>query len=67
MHSYPVDGGAVRAVATHARKLSRFLLQASVVALGVGMNLQQVLHAGISGFLYTALSIRTTAKNREYA
>jgi uncharacterized integral membrane protein (TIGR00698 family) len=40
-----------------SRNLSRFLLQAAVVALGFGMNLQQVLHAGKSGFLYTAISI----------
>ncbi len=37
--------------------LAHFLLQASVVGLGFGMNLQEVLHAGRSGFLYTALSI----------
>jgi uncharacterized integral membrane protein (TIGR00698 family) len=43
-----------------SRKLSRFLLQVSVVGLGFGMNLQQVLHAGASGFLYTALSISAT-------
>jgi uncharacterized integral membrane protein (TIGR00698 family) len=40
-----------------SKKLSKFLLQASVVALGFGMNLHEVLHAGKSGFLYTALSI----------
>jgi uncharacterized integral membrane protein (TIGR00698 family) len=39
------------------RHLSRFLLQAAVVCLGFGMNLQQVLHAGASGFVYTAISI----------
>ena len=38
-------------------KLAKFLLQASVVALGFGMNLRQVLHAGRSGFLYSALGI----------
>jgi uncharacterized integral membrane protein (TIGR00698 family) len=38
-------------------KLSKLLLQASVVALGFGMNVQQVVHAGRSGFLYTAISI----------
>ena len=37
--------------------LARLLLQISVVALGFGMNLHQVLHAGRSGFLYTAISI----------
>jgi uncharacterized integral membrane protein (TIGR00698 family) len=36
---------------------SKFLLQASVVALGFGMNLHEVLRAGSSGFLYTAVSI----------
>jgi uncharacterized integral membrane protein (TIGR00698 family) len=40
-----------------SRNLTRFLLQASVVALGFGMNLHEVLHAGRSGFVYTALSI----------
>lgn len=40
-----------------SKSLSKFLLQASVVALGFGMNLHEVLHAGQSGFLYTALSI----------
>lgn len=40
-----------------SKSLSKFLLQASVVALGFGMNLHEVLHAGKSGFLYTALSI----------
>ncbi|MGB9468332.1 MAG: putative sulfate exporter family transporter [Candidatus Acidiferrum sp.] len=40
-----------------SRHLAKFLLQASVVALGFGMNLHEVLKAGRSGFLYTALSI----------
>src|SRR5580698_9415066 len=40
-------------------KLAKFLLQASVVALGFGMNLTQVLRAGRSGFMYTAISITT--------
>ena len=43
--------------ATGSRKLSRYLLQASVVGLGFGMNLHQVIHAGRSGFVYTLLSI----------
>jgi uncharacterized integral membrane protein (TIGR00698 family) len=43
--------------ATESRDLSRLLLQASVVALGFGMDLHQVVHAGASGFLYTAVSI----------
>jgi uncharacterized integral membrane protein (TIGR00698 family) len=40
-----------------SKRLAKFLLQASVVALGFGMNLHQVIHAGRSGFLYTAASI----------
>ena len=40
-----------------SKRLAKFLLQASVVALGFGMNLHEVLHAGRSGFLYTAMSI----------
>src|SRR5579863_114969 len=40
-----------------SRKWSKYLLQASVVGLGFGMNLQQVIHAGRSGFFYTALGI----------
>lgn len=47
IHPYPVE----------ARRLSKLLLQISVVGLGFGMNLHQVLRAGRSGFLYTALSI----------
>lgn len=48
---------AVHAFHEEARNLSRFLLQAAVVCLGFGMNLQEVAHAGRSGFLYTAISI----------
>ncbi len=40
-----------------SRHLTRFLLQASVVFLGFGMNLQEVVHAGRSGFIYTAITI----------
>src|SRR5260370_15786682 len=40
-----------------SKRLATFLLQASVVALGFGMNLHEVLRAGRSGFLYTAVSI----------
>jgi len=43
--------------AADSRALAKFLLQASVVALGFGMNLHEVLKAGRSGFLYTALGI----------
>src|SRR5579864_1462424 len=46
-HAYP---GA-------AHRISKFLLQASVVGLGFGMDLHQVIHAGRSGFGYTAISI----------
>jgi uncharacterized integral membrane protein (TIGR00698 family) len=46
-HPYQID----------ARRLSRFLLQASVVGLGFGMNLAEVLKVGRSGLLYTAGSI----------
>jgi uncharacterized integral membrane protein (TIGR00698 family) len=42
---------------TASRDLTRLLLQASVIALGFGMNLHEVLRAGRSGFVYTALSI----------
>ncbi len=50
------------AIATHpykdeSRNLSRVLLQSAVVGLGFGMDLHEVVHAGRSGFLYTALSI----------
>ncbi len=40
-----------------SKQLAKFLLQASVVGLGFGMNLHEVVHAGRSGFLYTAVSI----------
>ncbi len=41
----------------HARKFSRYLLQASVVGLGFGMNLHEIVHAGRAGFIYTAIGI----------
>jgi len=44
----------------HTRTVSRWLLQASVVGLGFGMNLHQVVRAGGSGFVYTATGIATT-------
>jgi uncharacterized integral membrane protein (TIGR00698 family) len=47
VHPYHID----------ARKLSKMLLQVSVVGLGFGMNLHQVLRAGQNGFLYTVISI----------
>jgi uncharacterized integral membrane protein (TIGR00698 family) len=46
--------------AAGARKLSRWLLQASVVGLGFGMNLHEVIRVGRSGFFYTLLSISFT-------
>ena len=46
-HPHPAD----------ARLVARILLQASVVGLGFGTNLDQVLRAGRSGFFYTAFSI----------
>lgn len=40
-----------------ARTSARMLLQVCVVALGFGMNLHEVIKAGSSGFVYTALGI----------
>src|SRR5260370_26112767 len=40
-----------------SRGIARTLLQSSVVALGFGMNLHEVLKAGRSGFIYTAPGI----------
>jgi uncharacterized integral membrane protein (TIGR00698 family) len=40
-----------------SRNAARILLQVSVVALGFGMNLHEVVRAGRSGFVYTALGI----------
>ena len=48
---------AVHPFHVESKRLAKFLLQASVVALGFGMNLHQVLQAGRSGFVYTAVSI----------
>jgi uncharacterized integral membrane protein (TIGR00698 family) len=50
------------AIAAHpypgeSRQISKYLLQAAVVGLGFGMNLQEVVHAGRHGFVYTALGI----------
>lgn len=47
VHPYHVD----------AKRLSKLLLQASVVGLGFGMDLNQVIRVGRSGFLYTAAGI----------
>src|ERR1700722_15657324 len=40
-----------------SKDLSRFLLQASVVALGFGMNLHEVITAGRSGLVYPELGL----------
>ena len=40
-----------------AKQLSKLLLQISVVGLGFGMDLQEIVRVGRSGFLYTAASI----------
>lgn len=40
-----------------SRTATKLLLQASVVGLGCGMNLHEVLRVGRNGFVYTALSI----------
>lgn len=40
-----------------ARKISKILLQTSVVGLGFGMNLHDVVRAGRSGFVYTLVGI----------
>ena len=42
---------------SESRGIARILLQSSVVALGFGMNLHEVLKAGRSGIAYTALGI----------
>ena len=47
MHPYHLD----------SKRLAKFLLQASVVCLGFGMNLREVIEVGRSGFLYTAAGI----------
>ena len=40
-----------------SKRLAGFLLKASVVCLGFGMNLAEVVRVGKSGFLYTAIGI----------
>jgi uncharacterized integral membrane protein (TIGR00698 family) len=42
---------------TQTRVATKYLLQASVVGLGFGMNLQEVLVVGRRGFAYTAVGI----------
>jgi uncharacterized integral membrane protein (TIGR00698 family) len=43
--------------ARQSKHAAKFLLQASVVALGFGMNLGEIVRVGRAGFFYTALSI----------
>ena len=40
-----------------SKRLTKFLLQASVIGLGFGMDLHEVIRVGRSGFVYTAISI----------
>ena len=40
-----------------AKQLSKLLLQISVIGLGFGMDLEQIIRVGRSGFVYTATSI----------
>jgi len=40
-----------------AKQLSKLLLQVSVIGLGFGMNLAEIVRVGKSGFVYTACSI----------
>src|SRR5438105_4110882 len=40
-----------------SRKAAKYLLQLSVIGLGFGMNLHQVIAVGKSGFVYTLLGI----------
>src|SRR5579875_269365 len=47
----------VHAYHVEAKRLSKFLLQASVVCLGVGMSRAEGVRVGKSGFLYTAIGI----------
>jgi uncharacterized integral membrane protein (TIGR00698 family) len=45
---------------TQTRAGSRWLLQSSLIGLGFGMNVHEVLKAGSRGFLYTTLGICTS-------
>jgi uncharacterized integral membrane protein (TIGR00698 family) len=47
VHPFPREGAEV----------TKFLLQASVVMLGFGMNLGEVIRAGRAGFLFTAIGL----------
>ena len=46
--------------AGETKSFSKTLLQVCVVGLGFGMNLEDVLRAGRSGFIYTAIGIAAT-------
>jgi len=48
---------AIHPYKEQSHKFSKVLLQTAVVGLGFGMDLHQVLHAGRSGFIYTAVGI----------
>src|SRR6185369_16550159 len=48
---------AVHPAPNVTQKKTKWLLQASVVLLGFGMNLKQIAAAGRSGFVYTAVGI----------
>jgi uncharacterized integral membrane protein (TIGR00698 family) len=48
---------AVHPFASQSKRFSKLLLQAAVVGLGFRMDLQQVIRAGRSGFVYTLLGI----------
>lgn len=45
---------------THNSKAVKYLLQASVIGLGFGMNFGEVVNAGRSGVAFTAISIAVT-------
>ena len=47
----------VHPLRSETSKLAKTLLQISVVALGFGMNLFEIIQVGRSGFVYTAISI----------
>lgn len=64
---FALAGGLIFAFVTHehpyaaeSRRLAHFLLQASVVLLGFGMNLGEVLAAGRQGLMYSAIGIGAT-------
>lgn len=44
----------------HNKVFTKILLQASVVGLGFGMNVEQALEAGKTGFIFTVFSIAIT-------